>query len=216
MRIPSLALVAGLGLLAGCTNGGGTNYNGHNTYEYFPFDGERYWKYTNDGDDVDYNLYVEKVGTSGSGGSAVHTLEYSDDTTGDLLYSIDWTSSAANGVQIAGYEIQGGESVTFDPPMQLADFQMAGGESVETTTGGATYTSTMVGIEECPNLWVDEVWECLHFEVVVDSGTADTDAPFVGDWWGAGSYGASRFRPTGFDKDWVLYAGDWQSESGGE
>lgn len=198
--VAALALVP---LVAAC-DGAGPSYTGHNTWEYFPLDGERSWKYAMDDDSAGYILEVEKVSTAEQGGTQIATLEYRKEDTGDLLYSVQWSSDSAGGILIHGYEVQGGDSVDFDAPVQFADYRMIGGDTVETQTNGMNFASTLVGLESCPNLWTTEEWECLHMSL--DDGDGDDMAgpPFAGDWWIAGSWGASRFQPTGWNADWVL------------
>lgn len=190
-------------LLLAC-NSSTSTYNGHSTYEYFPLDGERSWKYAMDNDSAGYLLEVEKMATADQGGTEVVTLEYRKEDTGDLLYTVDWSSDSAGGILIYGYEEQGGASVTFDTPVQVAEYKMMGDDQVVTQTNGMTFTSTMIGIEDCTNLWSSDTWECLHMEL--DDGDGDNLAgpPFAGDWLMAGSWGASRFQPTGWQAEWVL------------
>lgn len=201
-------LILALGLTA-CPGTGGTTYTGHSTYEYFPFEGQRSWTYVADTDvaapNVDYNLYVEKVDSNMVGSNELALLEYrKNDDTGDLLYSIEWSSDAADGVLIWSYEVQGGESVTFDEPLQFAQYRMTVGASVTTSSNGVEITSTLAGVEDCPNYWTSQVWECLHMQV-----EGPDNLPFVGDWWGAGSWGASRFQNSFVDQEWVLATGKW-------
>lgn len=200
MRLTYLAPVL---LLTAC-GGGAATYVGHDTYQYFPLDGERTWTYAMDDDTAGYLLSVAKVATSTQAGTDVVTLEYSREDTGDLLYSIRWSSDAGGGILIYGYDVQGGESVTFDTPVQFADYRMVGGDTTVTETNGMTFTSTLVGQEDCTNLWTSETWQCLHFNLDDGDGDDMSGPPFAGDWWSAASWGASRFQPTGWQADWVL------------
>ena len=196
-----LPLSASLVLLPGCgVEAGGY---GHSLYQYFPFEEERSWEYAMDDDSAGYILEVEKVAATDQQGVEVATLEYRKQGS-DLLYSVDWSSDANGGVRIHGYSVQGGDSVRFDTPVQFADSQMSSGDQVVTETQGMTFTATLQGIEECPNLWTSEVWDCAH--ITLDDGDGDdmTGPPFAGDWWGAGSWNASRFQNTGWSADWVL------------
>lgn len=189
-----------LALFIAC-NGGAPIYQGHNTYEYFPLEGERSWRYALDVDSTaEYLLEVEKVSSRVVQGTEIALLEYRRSDTADLLFSVEWSSDAGGGILVHSFEVQGGASETFDTPVQFAEFQMRSGESVTTQTNGYTFTATMVGVENCPNLWVSDVWECLHFQL--DDGGAGV--PFAGDWWGAGSWGPSRMRIDGWTDTWVL------------
>lgn len=208
-----LGLFLALALTA-CTDGG-TTYNGHSTYEYFPFEGERTWTYVADTDavspNVDYNLFVDKAGSRMDGTTEIVLLEYrKNDESGDLLYSIEWSSDNANGVRVWSYEVQGGDSVTFDDPILFSSYQMVVGDEVTSSSNGIEITSTLAGLEDCPNYWTDNVWTCLHFTV------EGAEVPFAGDWWGAGSWGASRFQNPYVDQEWVLASGYWSGSSEAE
>ncbi|MCK6504856.1 hypothetical protein L6R53_15885 [Myxococcota bacterium] len=196
-----LPLSASLALVTGCKPV--TDVWGHPLYEYFPFDKERTWAYAMDDDSAGYVLAVEKVAATDQQGVEVATLEYRKQDS-DLLYSVDWSSDANGGVLIHGYTVQGGDSVRFDTAVQFANHEALAGEQVVTETNGMTFTATFHGIEECPNLWTSEVWDCAH--ITLDDGDGDDMAgpPFAGDWWGAGSWNASRFHTTGGSADWVL------------
>ncbi len=212
LAFPSVAPLLLCGALVACTSGGTTTYQGHNTYDYFPIDGERTWLYTPDADaaspDVSYNLFVEKIGSGSAGTTETATLEYRNNDSGSLLYEIVWSSDAADGVLIHSYNVQGGEAVAFDTPVSFADYKMVVGDVAETATNGMTITSELVGVETCENYWTDNVWECLHFSV------SGIDAPFAGDWWVAASWGPSRFHPDDVGQDWVLASGYWSGEDG--
>jgi len=207
--VSKITLVGAL-LMTACSSTPTTGYNGHNIYEYFPLDGNRAWTYAIDDNSLDYLTYVEKTDVVDAGGTKITTLEYrqqpqgGDGTPGDLLYSIDWSSDSAAGIVVYGYSVQGAESVTYDQPVQFADYQMATGDTVTTDTNGTSFTATMVGMESCTNLWTSETWDCVHMNL--DDGDGDDSAgpPFAGDWWLAGSWGASSFQNSGATAPWVL------------
>lgn len=208
-------LILALALTA-CTDGSTTQYTGHNTYEYFPMEGDRTWTYVADTDavspNVDYNLFVDKVASRLEGGTEVVTLEYRrNDEAGDLLYSIDWSSDSAGGVQVWGYSVQGGSSASFDDPLLFAEYKMVVGDTTTTSSNGVEITSTLTGLEDCTNYWTDNVWTCLHFTI-----DGSDDLPFAGDWWGAGSWGTTRFDNPMVDQEWVLATGYWSGSEGGE
>ena len=144
---PTIALAS---LVLACT-GTGPIYNGVQTYEYFPIEGERTWRYAMEDDSAGYLLEVEKVDSRSENGTEVVTLEYRRSDTMDLLYSTTWSSDAAGGIRVYSYEMQGGESVTYSPPVEFAEYTMRPGDEVVTETGGMTFTSTYVGVENCPN-----------------------------------------------------------------
>jgi hypothetical protein len=87
-------------------------------------------------------------------------------------------------------------------------------DMIETSTNGATFTSTFIGLEMCPNNWTTDEWECLHFVVTVDQ--AEHNYPFVGEYWLANGWGASRFLAEkgswASAAEWVLIGATWENE----
>ena len=221
-----ITTIAAMTLAIGC----GDNkfeYAGFQTHKYFPIDGEtRHWEYYSE--DTSYLIRVDMLSPKTSSGSTdIATLEYTQVSPRKLLWTMQWSSDSADGVQVHGYMLEegattgsgddtgdaggdtGGSSinaeigtwVSFDPPVQISKYQMAPGESVETTTGGVTYTSTLEEQKKCPNNWVaEDPWDCLVFKVEGDNG-----APFVGTWEMATKWGVSRFQPASKSgTPWVL------------
>ena len=146
-----------------------TSYTGHNTYEYMPLNGERDWRYMNGdvGDDISedqFELNVEKFSIEEKDNYEVVTLEYSEADPRVVLGTIQWSSDSRNGIAIHGYS-EGEEAVVFDSPIMVSAYRMIPGEANETSTNGLTFTSTLVGVEECENHWYpgEQAWSCLHF-----------------------------------------------------
>ena len=186
-------------------------YAGHNTYEYFVYDGERTWKYRQDDLSIEWRMEARKSGVVEKGSTQVVTIDYSVLDPSELLYSIDWSSDSSNGIQVHGYSVEDGDTVAFDTPVSMSEYRMVPGDIIETTTNGVTYTAELVGVESCENDWVTEPWECLHFRV--SDGVDDaSSAPFVGDWWLAADWGTSRFQPAGYDTPWILSEAVWSPE----
>ena len=189
----------------------GPSYSGHGTYDYLAFDGERVWKYQSDDPETTYTLVVEKTDYIETDGLETITFEYSTEDPQQLLGSITWESGGINGTGITEYSI-GDEITTFETMIGFANNRMVGGDTIETQTDGVTFTTTMLGLEPCPNNWTTDDWECLHFTLEVDQ--ADHNFPFVGDYWMANGWGASRFNtPTGAwgaAEDWILIGADWE------
>ena len=198
-------------LLTAC-NGPMTGYTGHSTHEYMALDGDRSWRYVNDG--IEFDLSVEKVETKDANGTEVVTLEYSEYDPFKLLGSIDWSSDSSDGIMVHGYALEGQEAVSFDTPIGVSEYQMIPGDSVTTETNGSTFTSTFEAVESCPNDWVDEDWECLKF--VIESDSEASAYPFVGQWWLANAWGASQFiaenGPFGTESTWVLSQAQWSND----
>ena len=187
------------------------SYAGHNTDEYFALDGQRTWKYRQEDLGIEWRMEASKAGTVTKGDYNVVTIDYGVLDPSELLYSIDWSSDSSFGIVVHGYSIEDGASLTFETPVLFADDQMIPGDIVETTTDGLTYTAELVGVEACANDWVTDPWDCLHFSI--SDGVDDaTSAPFVGEWWLAADWGASRFQPAAYDTPWVLSEALWAPE----
>lgn len=181
------------------------NFQGTVMNDYFPLDGDRSWTYTQLQDDIAWKLRVEKVPqTVWNGSTEIVTLEYYNDETGDLLYSVDWSSGSSTGVQVWGWSDElTGEGASYDPPVQIAEKTMLTNDTTETETGGQTFTATFHGKETCSNDWRAD-WECVKVEVDDGDGDPMSGPPFAGTWWMATSWGTSRFIPTGYTDAWVL------------
>lgn len=197
----------------------GPGYSGFGTYDYFAFDGERLWTYnlaSEDEEDVE-KISVEKLPPEfDDDGTERATFEYFIDDPYELLGSLTWVSGSVAGIGIESYTIGEGddlEEVVFDNIAVFAENRMAPGDVVESTVNGITISSTLNGVEECPNDWAtgDEVWECLHF--TVSASQENTGFPFLGDYWLANGYGPSRFQvtegPWAKDRLWVLLGNEY-------
>lgn len=213
--IKSVLSLAAVSLLLPSCGGSSYTYTGYRMHKQFPLDGDREWQYLNDADDVENPMRVEKISTpTMKGNTAVYTLEYYNEETGDIVRSVDWSSDSINGVQIHGYidYEASGEEVTFDPPILFADDEMAPNASVVTETGGYTFTSTLMYSEPCPNHYVPDWEDCL--KMVLDDGDGDdtTGALVAGEYWLVPSYGTAWFRMTPDSNNWRLWKHDWEPE----
>jgi hypothetical protein len=204
------ALAVALMATTGCS-GSSFGYSGYNTHDYFAVDGDRTWKYVQDDDSLAWRMEVDKANTPRMvGDTAIYTFEYSIFDPSELLYSIDWSTDSVDGIVIHGFAVEGGESVSFATPVVISEPQMAPGEQIATATDGYSFTSTFTSTATCPNDWVTDDWDCLHF--TISDGTDDTSSPpFVGDWWFAADWGTSRFNVPGYTSDWVLSEANWES-----
>ncbi len=214
--LPHLALVSTLG----CGSAAYT-YSGYWASNHFPIEDNWVWEYTNEGQD--FLLRAETINREPSGATEVVTIDYSNRDTGNLLYSIKWSSDKTDGVQIHGYlvaepfsgsdddggddedtgsavDVTIGEWVLFNPPVVLAERQAEAGETVSTSTGGVTYNSFFEAYEDCPNLYATD-WRCMKVTITSDD---DGAAPFEGTWHWAAEYGTSLFQPAGNDFPWKL------------
>lgn len=85
-----------------------------------------------------------------------------------------------------------GDEVVFDPPVVFVDCTEVAGHSVETASGGYSFTSNFQGEEACPNLWTTDEWTCIRVEVDDGDGDDMAGAPFAGTWWITKKWGTSR------------------------
>jgi len=202
-----------LAFLFACTVPDGPSYSGHGTYDYLAFEGAYTWKYQSDDPETAYTLVVETTDYQYVDGMEYITFEYGSEDPQQLFGSVSWESGGINGSAITGYTMND-EEVVFDTPVGFAAHRMVTGDTVETTTNGVTFTSTMLGLVPCQNNWSPDDWECLHFSLTVDQ--ADHNFPFVGDYWMANGWGASIFTvgngAWGSAEDWVLIGAQWDPE----
>lgn len=208
-------MIVALALLAGC-NGDPPGYKGTQMSPYFPYDGERLAEYYNaDVDAVPWKLVVEKLEpTQRIGDYEVVTFEWSNYDTGEIVGSVMWSSAEGDGIQIHGYAVGTGEPTMYDPPIAVSDDDdyMLSGESITTETGGMTFTSTYVGMEDCPVQWGLE-WEgCVRMSI--DDGDGDDMAGpiFAGDYWLVQRYGPAWMHTTGFSDKWDLARYEWSGD----
>ena len=209
-----LSLLA-LGMFLPACGGSSYTYTGYRMHKQFPLDGEREWQYLNDAEDVGNPMRVEKVASPVmKGDTAVYTLEYYNEETGDIARSIDWSSDSFSGVQIHAYTDfeAGGEEVILDPPLLFADDEMAPGDAVVTETGGYTFTSTLVVSEPCENHFVPDWDDCLKMTVDDGDGNGSEGSLVAGEYWLVPSYGVAWFRMTPDSENWRLWKHDWEPE----
>jgi hypothetical protein len=210
-------------------------YQGYTMHSQFPTDGERYWEYANEDSSIADEMRVEMVTPPRTEDTLeIFTFEHYNDSTGDLLYSVDWSSDAVKGIQIHGYSIAvstapdpdtGGEDtgtaesppaesdVDFDPPILFAESSMAPGDTVETETGGYSFVSTLEYSEACPNYWSSEWTDCLRMKLDDGDGDDSVGAKVAGTYWLVKRYGIAWFQQTGDDEKWVLRKASWQPDS---
>lgn len=194
----------------GCT-GDGYGYSGFGTLDYFAFEGERQWTYSLEGDDSgDTKLSVEKLAPETINSLKYMTFEYFIEDPYETLGTLTWVSGGVDGIGITSYTIgedDALEEVIFDNTAIFAKTRMAPGDVVESSVNGVNISSTLVGNETCPNNWsTGQDWDCLHFTITADQ--EGSGFPFLGDYWLAVDWGASRFQvtegPWAQSAEWVL------------
>lgn len=208
-------------LLAGCA-GNGFTFPGTPVWKMFPFDGERSWGYISTDDAATYHLDTTSSGEAEKiGGANVYTLVTVKDcigsdpdcVDGDPAFRMSWSSDSVDGVQIWGYADGDGQYVELRPPIQVATAEMARGDTIETVTGGVTWTSTLDGIQECPIRLVAQWDECAAFTLTVDGGPA---YPIAGTWYATAGNGIAAFQHEEEEQRWEVYDIDCQGECTGE
>ena len=195
-------------------------YSGYWASNHFPIEDDWVWQYTNEAED--FLMDAATTGRETKNGNEVVTIDYTHSETGNLLFSIKWSSDKSDGILVHGYYIAPpfsgeedddggddtgtstdaavGEWVLFSPPVALADKQAEAGDELTTTVDGITYVSTFEAYEDCPNLYASD-WRCMK---VVVSSDDDSSAPFEGTWHWAAEYGTSLFQPVGASFPWKL------------
>lgn len=198
-------------LLGGCA-GQKFGYAGENLWERYPLDGTtREWEYVNEDTAVEYVLVVEKVSETLQGGKALVTLSYTaraaDTATGEsgetLLHEVVWSTDSDDGVEIWSWTDYtadvAGVTTDYSPPVIFAEREMNNGDMVDSDSAGVSFTSQYNGLQDCPNNWSGDTWECAR--VAITGGTGAE--PFLGEHWVAMNYGTSWFEPEAGGK-WVL------------
>ena len=186
-----------------------TGYSGEQMAEFFPLDGHRSAVYTSEDTTVLTQLAMEKVEpTEIVDDRELVTLEYSDEETGDLQFSVQWSAVPGDAVYIHGFALGADALVTFDPPVSITDDddRMRAGDAVETSTtdsAGASYTfkSTFsAAVPECPTIWTDKWTDCI--EMVIEDGGAGL--PFSGTYTLVTGYGPAYMLLSGDTANWNL------------
>lgn len=218
-QLVALALVAPvIAALCGCP-GGGSQYNGTSMVEYFPFDGGRDGEFVNNDSTIAYHQLTHKVEPTelAEDGRETATFEVSTND-GTLLYAVRWSTRSNQPVRIeawADYSAGADSAFTvFDPPIDVVDAFMRSGDTMETSTGGTTFTGTYVGPEDCPVLWGGLDWEdCAHIRLDDGDGDDSVGPKFAGDYWVVARYGQAWMQLTGDAEAWRLSDYTWDTGS---
>ena len=204
----SFGLVA-LFAAGGCTGGGPSIIDqGLSVWDTFPFDGERFWVYNDNTGATRYDIEANIVGEPDViRGTNVYAVEYitrcANDPNcidGDTLYRIRWSSNVSDGAFIHGWD-DGLTFVEFDPPLQVSNDTMRRNEAITTATAGASWTSTFLGVGDCP-VTFDASWtDCPVFDITTD---APDGWPIAGRYWTLKGVNVVGFRYEGAEELWQL------------
>ncbi|HCH66768.1 MAG: hypothetical protein CL927_16180 [Deltaproteobacteria bacterium] len=205
--VAKTSMVVLIGLLAGGCEGQKFAYDGETLWERFPLDGDRLWEYVNEDSSVEFSMAVEKTIEGLTDGKTIATLTYTaiDSEGGQtLLHEIDWSSDADDGIEIWRWTDftadAAGTTTEYSPPVLVAARQMNSGDTITTATSAGTFTTQYLGLQDCPNNWSNDTWECARLTLSSDVG----GEPFTGEYWIAMSYGVSWMAPTEVGGKWVL------------
>ncbi len=202
MLVTVLALVA--------CGGSTATFKGTQMSAFFPLDGDvRQSFYTSEGGANGQDLVVTKLlPTEVIDGTEVVTLEYglqseTDGSVESVIGAVKWSND--DGIQIHAYsEGAGGEFTVYDPPIVFAQDEWLRDDPVETTTGGRTFTSTLVAFEDCPVTWGEDWTECAHVRLDDGDGDDSVGPLFAGDYWLVTRYGVAWMQTTGTSTYWDL------------
>jgi len=207
--------VLALVVLVGCTGGPGDQYqyDGYPMDDFFPFDGNRSWTFTNTDTTVPYELVatLDPEYATAEDGSHVFTITYDQSCQGAdgcvdgpwRFHSIQWSSDGADGTFIHSYSSDADGDVTFDPPLQLTSDMGVPGDVVTTTeTDGTVYNAEFKQIANCP-IAMSVTWEdCAN--IVVTDGDGNQTMPMTGDLWAVKGYNVIALQLMGDSGQWQL------------
>jgi hypothetical protein len=185
------------------------------TSNFFPMDGERTAVYVSDDGATTDTLEVTKLEpTEAMDGREVVTFEHAF-SDGTVKGAVKWASSAGEGIRIYGYrDGPDGDFTMFDTPVLVTSQNDAEnlGDSVRTTTDGYTFTSTLLGFENCPVPWGGLDWTgCMHLKIDDGDGDDTTGPLFAGEYWLVTRYGPAWMKLTGDREKWKLADYDWDT-----
>lgn len=205
--------------LLACHGGGDQfTYSGYAMHDFFPFDGERTWEFTDADPTVDHTVQATLDSAYQTvNGASVYTVNYAQcalpadsGTTPDCtpepwrISAIGWSSDGGQGVLIHDYTDANGV-VALDPPLMVADKTGAPGDSWVTATDGQTFTSTFVALEACPVIMNVDWTTCAHLRVDDDADpTTPTSYPLAGDLWAVAGFDVIGFQLSDDAGQWQL------------
>ena len=117
---------------------------------------------------------------------------------GDLIRRMYWTVRGNQGIKLEGMDAPGA-TFTFDPPIQFVDRYMKKDSVTESSTGGATYKTTLIEFGECP-VPLETFDGCAKLEVTSDDGGVEQ---VLGTYWAINGFNIVAI-------DWPDQNGLWQ------
>ena len=98
-------------------------------------------------------------------------------------------------------------------PVQVAPEMEVRDQATTTETDGAVWTSTMLGLEQCPVLIAADWSECGRWAIEADAGDG---FPLVGEWWAVKGPGFAAFQFPSENGQWQLTSQSCDGECDGD
>lgn len=187
VKVPSVALLCGL-LVAAAGCGSEPELLGDQMRVYFPFDGTRTWSFISTNQSISYKVIATLEPARGQVGSEEYPIRYTKRCVGndpscvdgEWLYTQWWRYSS--GAFMTAFDSPEGNTF-FDPPLQFTTDRMVRTDTVETNTGGATWTVEFVGKEPCPSRWnAASLPDCVRMTASGGTSAVAMTYFFVPDW----------------------------------
>lgn len=200
--------------VAGCDPPAPT-YQGFVMATFFPFDGERWWMYTQEGTEDRLKATLDPVYDETADGARVYTVTYTiecpDDAADDCvadpyrISQIKWSSDDEVGVMIHGVSGEATGEVVFNPPIQLAGKYGKIDDTVTTETGGLTWVGTFQDRVDCAVPYSAEFDDCvlIHLDDDGDPTTPGTH-PLHGDYYAIAAWNVVAMQLTDDVDRWQL------------
>lgn len=206
----------GMALLVGCSGPTDPGGPGFVMEGYFPFDGDRTWRFLNDDQAVPYRLIGRMSNTEGSNGRYTVAFERECvtagvDCTDGPRWSTTWSSDATDGVFLHAWSLEGGAETALDPPLQVSDARAERGEVMESDTAGTHFTSTLERLEACPVAMAADFDTCARISISADSGEVP---PLTGTYWAASGFNVVAMELAWDEGRWELSNHDCQGCDG--
>lgn len=184
-------------LLVGCGDPTDIQFGGTVTYKMFPFEQGRVWEYISTDRKLPYKLIAQIEGKPDIEASInVYTVSYTEvcvsndpDCKDYERFRIRWSNTRSAGARV--HTVIDAEGIqSFDPPLKFSMPQMLLDETVETVTGGRTWSSTFGGEVSCDTNFSG--WDsCGLFTV---ESNLDAPSPLLGSFWAANGHGLATLE----------------------
>lgn len=204
--------------LAACSGQNQFTFAGSPVWKLFPFDGQRTWEYISTDESLSYKLVASSIlEPEVVRNKNVYTVDYAVEcvrtdpecVTGTLLRQLRWSSTVTDGVLVHGWSVDGGPLADYDPPVRITADMAERDDVFVTESGGITWISTVLGVDECP-IHMNAAWdECTMFEVAADvdgDGAPDEGEgyPLAGTYWMTQGNGTAALEIVGDSGQWQL------------